>query len=563
MGPGGLQAAQAAETCAGTGGLSLPQGFCATIFADHIGHARQMAVSPDGTLFVNTWSGAYYQDDKPVQGPFLVALADTTGGGKADRIARFGGTPETGDHGGTGIAYYNGYIYAETNDRIVRYKLTPGDLAPKGQPETVLSGLPTSGDHPMHPFLIDGNGVLYVDLGSATNACQERNRSLESPGINPCKELETRGGIWRYQADKLDQKFSPAARFATGLRNGEGFATDLKGRLYVTQHGRDQLHENFPQFFNQTEGEELPAEELVQLTKGADYGWPYCYFDAKQDKLMLAPEYGGDGKKVGLCVDKTRPVAAFPAHWAPNDLTIYKADLFPKAYKGAAFIAFHGSWNRAPGPQGGYNVIVQPMEGGQPSGPWQVFADGFAGPDRNPGQARHRPSGLAVGLKGELYISDDTAGTIWRVTYTGDRDAKVSGAPPVTAARAPGEGVPPESLHPDAGDPENAAKLTPPPGTTAAQIALGNKIFHGEAKGGTCATCHGSNAKGLPIGPSLIKSQWLWSDGSLSGIEGTITNGVPQPKAHPGMMPPLGGAPLAPDDVKALAAYIYALNHRS
>ena len=95
---------------------------------------------------------------------------------------------------------------------------------------------------------------------------------------------------------------------------------------------------------------------------------------------MLAPEYGGDGgKKVGDCDTLDRPVAAFPAHWAPNDLKIYKGSQFPKGYQGGAFIAFHGSWNRAPGPQGGYNVVFQPLADGKPSGDYIVFADGFAG----------------------------------------------------------------------------------------------------------------------------------------------------------------------------------------
>ncbi len=546
------------KACTGdNGGLSLPPGFCATIFADHIGHARQMAAAPDGTLYVNTWSGAYYQGDKPHEGGFLVALKDEDADGKADKIERFGGTAADGDHGGTGINLYNGKLYVETNDKIVRYDLKTGTMVPQGKPEVVIAGLPTTGDHPMHPFIIDATGALFVDLGTATNACQEQNRSLGSPGRQPCKELETRGGIWRYDANKTEQKFSPAERYATGLRNGEGFASDSKGRLYVTQHGRDQLAENFPQLYSEPQGHELPAEELVQLTKGADYGWPFCYFDAKQDKLILAPEYGGDGgKKVGICADKTRPVAAFPAHWAPNDLTIYKGDLFPKSFAGAAFIAFHGSWNRAPAPQGGYNVVVLPMEGGQPSGKYEVFADGFAGPDRNPGQALHRPSGLAVGSKGELFISDDIAGTIWRVTYQGEKAAAITPAPATPSAPTVTGAVPPEGMHPDAG-------LTAPAGTTSEQIALGDKIFHGEAVQGTCATCHGSNAKGLPIGPSLVKADWLWGDGSLQAIAATINSGVPQPKAHPGMMPPMGGAPLSPDDVKALAAYIYALNHQS
>ena len=106
---------------------------------------------------------------------------------------------------------------------------------------------------------------MYVDVATATNACQVKNRQLESPGVDPCTELETRGGIWRYDANKTGQKFSPAARYATGIRNGEGFAFDSSGRLFVTQHGRDQLHANWPKLYKAEEEATLPAEELLLL----------------------------------------------------------------------------------------------------------------------------------------------------------------------------------------------------------------------------------------------------------------------------------------------------------
>lgn len=543
-------------------GITLPPGFKATVFADKITHARHLVVGPNGVVYVNTWSGRYYKDDKPPEGGFLVALKDSNGSGHADVIERFGETVATGGHGGTGIALYKDGLYAEINDRIVRYALPDGAVAPKGPPETVVSGLPLTGDHPMHPIAIDPKGNLFVDLGSATNACQSKNRMPEIPGASPCTEKETRGGIWRFDADAKDQTFSPAQRYASGLRNGEGLDFDADGRLFATQHGRDQLNESWSQFYTPEQGHNLPAEEMVEVKKGADYGWPECYYDETQQKLVLAPEYGGDGgKKVGVCAERQGPVAAFPAHWAPNAMIVYKGTQFPKAYRGGAFIAFHGSWNRAPGPQGGFNVVFQPLADGKSSGKWVVFADGFAGGHKEPGKALHRPTGLAVGPDGALYVSDDARGRIYRVTYAGDEAAPVEGAPPAPVkAATSGAEIPPEGLHPDAG--KEAAGLPAPPGATKQEIALGGKIFRGEADGGTCGGCHGSDAAGGPIGPDLTSGKWLWSDGSLAGLTQTIQNGVANPKAHPGAMPPMGGVQLSPDHLKAVAAYVWAVGHQ-
>ena len=540
-------------------GVSLPSGFCATIFADKIGHARQLAVAPDGTVYVNTWSGIYYNNDTPHDGGFLIALKDTKGTGHADVNVRFGPTFAEGAHGGTGIWLNKNWLYAELNDKIVRYALKEGEAAPPGKAETILSGMPITGDHPMHGFAVDAEGNLFVEMGTATNACEKQNRMPHSPGNDPCTELETRGGIWRYDAKKIDQVFSPKERYATGNRNAEGFDFDADGRLYITQHGRDQLHEDWPELYTAEQGWELPSEEVMILKEGGNYGWPYCYYDPTQKKLVLAPEYGGDGgKKVGDC-DKFQPsVAAYPAHWAPNDLKIYKGSLFPKGYQGGAFIAFHGSWNRAPGPQGGYNVVFQPLADGKPSGAYIVFADGFAGPKKEPGGAVHRPSGLAVGPDGALYITDDKAGRIWRVTYSGDPNAPVEAAPtPSTQAQASSSALPPEGVHPDAG-----LSLPVPPGATSEQVALGKRIFHGEVGGATCAGCHGTDGIGTPVGADLTSGAWLWGDGSLQSIADTIKSGVPQPKQHPGAMPPFGGVPLSDGDVTAVAAYVWAIGHQ-
>lgn len=547
-------------------GLKLPAGFCATVFADGIGHARHMVAAANGVLYVNTWSGRYYGDDTPHAGGFLVALQDKAGAGKADVHERFGETVASGGHGGTGIGLYKDFLYAESNDRIVRYALAGAALMPGGAAETIVSGLPLTGDHPMHPFIFDAQGGMYVDVATATNSCQEKNRTLKSPGINPCTELETRGGIWKYDANKTGQTFSAAERYATGIRNGEGFAFDASGRLFVTQHGRDQLHTNWPEVYKPEQEATLPAEEVMLLKQGGDYGWPECYYDSFVKKLVLAPEYGGDGKKIGVCGQKLEPAAAFPAHWAPNGLAHYDKEQFPARYRNGLFIAFHGSWNRAPYPQQGYNVVFQPMAGERAAGRCEIFADGFSGAVKSPDGAEHRPSGLAVGPDGSLYVSDDVKGRIYRIVYRGGAfdEKSVTACPSATAGPgevAAAEAKPPEGTHPDAGAAANA-KVAVPEGATREMVALGKRIYQGQVGGAACTGCHGASGQGTTLGPALLGKKWLWSDGSFAGITKTINDGVAQPKEYRSPMPAKGGAGLTDEQLKAVAAYVWSLSHR-
>ncbi|MFN2399782.1 MAG: sorbosone dehydrogenase family protein [Gemmatimonadaceae bacterium] len=390
------------------GGITLPAGFCATVFADQLGVGRHVEVAANGDVFVALRAASAGKTGG------IVALRDTTRDGKADVQVYFG------EAGGTGIKLHNGYIYHDARTAIVRYPMPAGALQPSGPPDTIVADLPTGG-HGARNFVIDANGALYVNVGSFSNSCQVENRVKESPGVDPCVELETRAGIWKFDANRKGQRQSDGERYATGIRNAVALTLNSRdGRIYVAQHGRDQLYQNWPQLYDSVQSAEKPAEELQRLSSGSNFGWPYCFYDPQLAKRVLAPEYAGDGKgAVGRCASFEVPVAAFPGHWAPNALVFYSGDMFPSRYKDGAFIAFHGSWNRAPLPQQGFKVVFVPFSGGNASGNYETFADGFTGGRMSRDSAAHRPTGLAVGPGGALYISDSKVGRIWRVVFRG------------------------------------------------------------------------------------------------------------------------------------------------
>ena len=212
-------------------------------------------------------------------------------------------------------------------------------------------------------------------------------------------------------------------RYATGIRHAVALRWNPGAdKLYAVQHGRDQLHQFFPDMYSTEDNAKLPAEEFLLIEDGSNFGWPYCYYNQMKEKKLLAPEYGGDRQKVGRCAEMDDPIMGFPGHYAPNDVLFYTTDQFPEKYRNGAFIAFHGSWNRAPEEQEGYNVVFVPFDGEKPSGDWEVFADGFAGVKeiQSPGDAEYRPTGLAVGPEGSLYVSESTSGKIWKIMYTGE-----------------------------------------------------------------------------------------------------------------------------------------------
>jgi len=392
--------------------IQVPTGFCATVFAEGVRGARHIVVAPNGDVFVNTQARGAPAGASTAG---ILALRDTDRDGKADVQERFG------SDGGTGIALDGNTLYANAGNSIVRYRMTPGSLSPVGKADTIVTGLPTTG-HRSNNFVLQGR-TLYVNIGSGTNSCQERDRQIESPGNNPCTELETRAGIWQFDASRLGQQPSDGSRFATGLRNSVALTRNPSdGYLYATVHGRDMLHANWPKLFTVEKNAENPGEVLVRVDRVGDYGWPYCYHDIDRRSLVLAPEYGGDGQQTGQCSSKTPALMTFPGHWAPNAMLFYTGSQFPAEYRGGAFVAFHGSWNRAPLPQAGFRVAFAPFRSNRPVGSFTTFADGFnpaPAADGGPPRTR-RPTGLAQGPDGSLYITDDSGGTIWKVSYRGN-----------------------------------------------------------------------------------------------------------------------------------------------
>ncbi|HMB63757.1 MAG TPA: PQQ-dependent sugar dehydrogenase [Eudoraea sp.] len=389
-------------------GLTLPAGFRALKVADSLGKPRHIAVTGNG--------GIYVKLRQAVAGHSILYLEDKDGDGVADSSFGFG------DYGGTGIYLGEDHLYASSDEQIFRYPLDDlGNVSETAMPDTVVTGLIARRSHATKSFTLDDSGNIYVNIGAYSNACQEEDRTLGSPAMVPCKILDSAGGIWRFRTDKLMQSYGDGIRYATGLRNVVGLDWNSKiNKLFVTQHGRDLLTTLFPDLYDQVASAILPAETMYMLEEGDDAGWPYIYYDQLQEKKILSPEYGGDTKKTAG-EDAIDPVVAFPGHLAPNALLFYTGDMFPEVYKNGAFIAFHGSWNRAPEKQAGYLVAFVPFKNGKPSGDWEVFADGFAGVEEinTPEEAAHRPTGLAQGPDGSLYVSDDAGGTIFRIVYTG------------------------------------------------------------------------------------------------------------------------------------------------
>jgi len=507
-----------------TAGLKLPPGFAAQVVFEGTGESRELYVREDGDLFVSL-SGL--RDDKHILG-----LRDEDGDFVIDTIERFYHltSPDEQRVPQVHIEYFDEYLYAVENEQLVRMHLPAGRLTPSGGIEVIVDRIPYQRSHRGRTLSIDPEGWVYVNIGAPSNACQADSRTKGSPGLDPCPQLDQHAGIWRWRGNVLNQTRENGEQFAGGIRNSIAQTWDtVYDGLYVGQMGRDRLDSLWPERFNSEQNAELPAEEFFRVEKGQNFGWPYCYYDHLQKKKLLAPEYGGDGKQVGRCANYAGPQVAFPGHYSPASIAFYHADKFPEHYRGGAFVALKGSWNRAPMPQDGYIVAFVPFADGTPTGDWEVFADGFKGFTTlyERGNAVYRPQSVSVHPDGSLYILDNNKGRIWRVTYTG------------AAIAAP--------------DPTRTQPATDRDLMVAASRGRGAEIYMTY-----CAACHQAQGGGVPGEfPPLTKSAWVMGDKGrlirsvLHGMRGPIMR---QGQRYDEIMP--GHAFLEDEDMAALLTYM-------
>jgi glucose/arabinose dehydrogenase/mono/diheme cytochrome c family protein len=409
------------------GAILLPPGFRALVVADNLTHGRKigrntdslrfLAIAPNGDIYAkNKYSG-------------LFALRDTKGDGRVDVIKEFGISETRSSDGpltsaGTCIALHDGWLYYSTRTGVYRYKYTPGELVPSGEPQTIVSGLPAEKDHDAKCFAFDDEGRLLVEVGSPYNVYSQPDRQFGAKGMDATEFMQTHAGFWRFDPNKLNQTQADGYHFSTGHRHSLALVWNPTSKnFFMVMMGRDNLSTIDPTDYDALDNAERVAEEMHVLREGINLGWPYTYYDPIKKAHMVAPEFGGDNRKRDTSGKYDDPVIAFPAHWAPLQMALYTGTQFPAHYRGGMFLAFHGSWNRAPQPQGGYKVVFIPFdEKGLPTGGYETFADGFAGKENfvNSSEARFRPCGVAIGPDGSLYIGDTEKGRIWRVIYTGE-----------------------------------------------------------------------------------------------------------------------------------------------
>jgi glucose/arabinose dehydrogenase len=296
-----------------------------------------------------------------------------------------------------GIAFYPQddpeWVYVANEDSVVRFAYREGDLKAAGEPETVVTGLPT-GRHWTRDLAFAADGSrLYVSVGSGSNVAEEMERQppagfVESHPLGAAwGPEERRAAILSFDPEGKDEKI-----FATGIRNCSGLAIHPEtDDLWCATNERDGL------------GDNVPFEYVTSVWEGGFYGWPWYYIGEHEDPRLA-------GARPDLADDVTVPDVLIQAHSAPLGIAFYTGSLFPEEYDGDAFVTLHGSWNR--GKRTGYKVVRLLFEDGKPTGEYEDFLTGFVISDE---AVWGRPVGVAVAEDGSLFVTEDGSGTIWRV----------------------------------------------------------------------------------------------------------------------------------------------------
>jgi glucose/arabinose dehydrogenase len=407
-----LACATAPALAAEPDGLTLPPGFHATVVAEGLGAVRHLAVRGNGDIYLSTGRGT-----SPQGGPGIIAL-HLGPDHKADRIEHFGVVD-----GGTGIRIWHGALYAASASRVYRFAFHGDALVPDSEPVVIVDAIPKSREF-NHPIAIDAKGNLFVSIDASANICTAPNPPAGTPpvGLKPCPDLGVRSGIRRFSATRPNQSFDKGEQIATGIRDLTALDLAADGTLYGFMHGRDTTARQFPAVVSQADDDHI-ADEMAVVAKGADFGWPYSYYDGERKLQLTAPEYGGDGKTQATGSHVT-PVLTFQSkRTAPLDMVFYDGKSFPAQYRGGVFIALHGAGaQKIEGGQTGRNVVFVARAADGKFGAPMVFADGFSPPTNGgapgPGaSASYRPVGVAVGPDGALYVAESNKGRVWRIAY--------------------------------------------------------------------------------------------------------------------------------------------------
>lgn len=460
------------------GGITLPAGFRALVVADNLVAGRKAGAATERLRFIVVAANGDLYAKLHFGG--IIALRDSDGDGRMDVIREFGPA-----EGGTHVLLHDGWLYHSSRNAVYRYKFTPGELVPAGKPETVVRDLPAGNGHDAKAFAFDDQGRILVEVGAPYNVYSDGDGTLGARGKDATELQKTQGGYWRFDPNRLNQAQADGIRFSTGHRHSLALTWHpVSYDFYMVMMGRDMLNRVDPVHYDELDNAERVAEEMHALRPGMNLGWPYSYWDPIKRTRMVAPEFGGDNVRRDDNPLFAQPVIAFPAHWAPMQMAHYGGSQFPEKYRDGMFIAFHGSWNRAPRAQAGYKLVFVPFDQqGAPVGNYEVFADEFAGKKEvvSPREARFRPAGVAVGPDGSLFVSDTEKGRIWRIIYTGESPS----ARPTQSGNA------------------GAQAAAPTGGDTP-----GGRIY-----AQACAACHMPNGSGVPgMQPALAGSRVIAGD---------------------------------------------------